>query len=393
MFRILALAALAAATVQAENFLVLPFFNQSKESNLNWIGDSLAEAVREALASEGLVAVDREDRGEVYQRLSISPYALLTKASVIKIGETLDAEQVVYGQFDLKPPKGPSDKSRGSLQITAHVLDLKRIRQGPDFSEIGALEDLASLQRHLGWQTLQFVEPKRAPSEEEFVRRHPAVQVAAIENYVRGLLVTNPDEKHRFFTLAVHLEPGYSQPCFQLGKYHLQRREYKLAADWFRKVSNADVHFREATFLLGLSRYYLGDYAGSEAAFQLVASTVPLNEVYNNLGAAESRRDEPQAIENFKRALEGDESDPTYHFNAGYFLWKHGRFEEASARFRAVLERNPEDEDARLLLSRCETRSARRPGETRTEGLERLKANYEESAWWQLKAALQPQKE
>jgi hypothetical protein len=42
--------------------------------------------------------------------------------------------------------------------------------------------------------------------------------------------------------------------------------------------------------------------------------------------------------------------------------------------------------------SRCEKQSGPRPGDTRTEALERVKTNYEESAWRQLKAALQPQK-
>ena len=74
----------------------------------------------------------------------------------------------------------------------------------------------------------------------------------------------------------------------------------------------------------------------------------------------------------------------------GYALWKQGDFEAAGEYFRAVLERNPEDEQASLLLARCASRTGSRPGEARTEGLERLKTNYEESAYWQLKAVLQP---
>jgi tetratricopeptide (TPR) repeat protein len=389
---ILATCLACAGTAWADNYLVLPFVNLTADKSLDWIGDSLGEAVRDALASQGLPEIDREDRTEAYQRLSIRPYALLTKASVVKIGEELDAEQVIYGQFTLKPGSGPSEKSRGSLQITAHLLDLKHITQGPEYSELGALEDLAALQRHLAWQTLQFVIPATAPSETEFVRLHPAVRVDAIENYIRGLLAPSFEEKHRFFTQAVRLDPGYSQPYFQLGKLYLQRKEYKLASEWLLKMPPADGPEREATFLLGLCRFYTGDYQGAQDAFQAVAKVVPLNEVYNNLGAAESRRNLPEALDNLKKALEGDESDPAYHFNVGYSLWKKGQFEEAANRFREVLERNPEDTDARLLLSRCEKQSGPRTGDTRTEALERVKSNYEESAWWQLKAALQPPK-
>ncbi len=395
MHPLVALAAVLslALPARADNFLVLPFFNQSKDRSLDWIGDSLAEGVREALASEGLIALDREERNEAYQRLSIRPYTLLTKASVVKIGETLDAEQVIYGQFDVAPAAaGSGPKTRGSLQISTHILDLKRIRQGPEFGEIGALEDLATLQRHLAWQALQFVDPKRAPTESDFARKHPAVRLDAMENYVRGLLASRMEDKHRLFTQAARLDARYSQPCFQLGKLHLQQKEYKLAGEWLQKVSADDVHYREASFLLGLCRFQTGDYAGAEAAYEAVSAVVPLNEVYNNLGAAQSRRNSPRALESFQKAIDGDESDPSYHFNAGYFLWKQGKFQAAAARFKAVLERNPEDAGAKTLLARCEKASGPRAGDTKTEGLERLKANYEESAWWQLKAALGPQK-
>ena len=393
MHRLVALAAFLALTLpaRADNFLVLPFFNQSKDRNLDWIGDSLAEGVREALASEGLITLDREERNEAYQRLALRPYTALTMASVVKIGQTLDAEQVIYGQFDLAPAAAGS-KSRGSLQITTHILDLKHVKQGPEFGEVGALEDLATLQRHLAWQSLQFVDPKRAPSEGDFTRKHPNIRLDAMENYVRGLLSSKTEDKHRLFTQAARLDAGFSQPCFQLGKLHLQEKEYKLAGDWLQKVSKDDVHFREASFLLGLCRFHVGDYAGAETAFQSVVGVVPLNEVYNNLGAAQSRRNLPAALDSFQKAIEGDERDPLYHFNAGYFLWKQGKFDAAATRFKAVLERNPDDAGAKMLLARCEKASGPRSGDTKMEGLERLKANYEESAWWQLKAALSPQK-
>ncbi len=413
MWRIVALSACLcfAGAAKADNFLVLPFFNLSKEPSLNWIGDSLAEAVRESLAAEGLVALDRGDRNDAYQRLSIRPNALLTKATVLRIGESLDAEQVIYGEYDLTPPASaasvsapsaatpdprgtapvkPALKTRGSLRITTYILDRKHSKQGPDFGAVGALEDLATLQRHVAWKVLQFVAPKSAPSEAEFIRHHPAVRVDAIENYIRGLLAPNPEDKHRLFTQAVRLENRYSQPCFELGRFYLQKKEYKLASDWLQKVSTDDGHYREATFLLGLCRYNTGDFAGAQAAFQTVASMVPLNEVYNNLGAAQSRRSLPEAVESFQKAAEGDGSDPAYLFNIGYALWKQGKFSAAADRFRAVLDRKADDAEARLLLARCQNQSGMRPGETRLDGLERLKTNYEESAWVQLKAALQP---
>jgi tetratricopeptide (TPR) repeat protein len=383
-------------SAQAVTYLVLPFFNLSKDPNLDWMGESLAESVREALSSEGLMALNRDDRMEAYSRLSLRPYSLLTKASVVKIGQELDAEQVIFGQYDVEPApdaaKGAA-KNGASLLITARVLDLKRVKESPEFHEVGALEDLAALQEHLAWQTLRFLKPAGAPSEAEFRERHPAVRVDAVENYTRGLLAASADEKHRFFTQAARLDSHYSLPDFQLGRLLWSKKEYKSAAEWFQKVAPGDVHYHEANFFLGLCRYNSGDFSGAAAAFQAVARVVPLSEVYNNLAAAESRANRlSSSVDDFRKALEGDRSDPIYQFNLGYALWRAGSFVAAAERFHAALDHDPADAQAALLLARCEKQSGPRPGDSQTEGLERLKTNYEESAYWQLKAVLQPDK-
>ncbi len=378
--------------VRADTVLVVPFFNGSGTASLDWIGESVAETVREALASQGMIALSRDDREEAYRRLQFHSHSTLTVASVMRLGQSLDADQVIYGEFDLKPGPASGAKSRGTLTITAHVLDLKRSQAGPKFSEVGALEDLAVLQRHLAWQTLQLVAPANAPAEADFDRRNPVVRADAIESYIRGLLASGVEEKRKLFGQAVRLNPGFSQASFELGRLNFGVKDYRTAADWFQKVSPESVSYNEATFLLGLSRYYMGDFEGAENAFHQVAAAVPLNEVVNDLGAAESRRNEPSALENFQKALDGDTSDPVYQFNTGYALWRQGNYTAAAERFRAVLERDPDDAQAPVLLERCLKQSGPRRGEQQTQGMERLKTNYEESAWFQLKAILQQKK-
>ena len=100
-FALCATVCLCATGVRAGTFLVLPFFNASDNANIAWIGDSVSETVSEALAKERLMIVERADRLEAYRRLGIRPDANLTRATVIKIGQALDAEQVIYGDFDL----------------------------------------------------------------------------------------------------------------------------------------------------------------------------------------------------------------------------------------------------------------------------------------------------
>jgi tetratricopeptide (TPR) repeat protein len=306
------------------------------------------------------------------------------------LGESLDADQVIYGMFEVVPPED-GGKGRGTLRITAQILDLKKMSRGPEYMELGPLEDLAKLQTLLAWQTLQFVIPNKAPSQQEFLNRQPAVRVEALENYVRGLQATNADQKLALYTQAVRLDPKYSQANYHLGHLLWQKKNYKTAADHLQRVGPADDHFREANFFLGLCRYYLGDFAGAQSAFELVARDVPVNEVLNNLGAAQSRRNIPSALDNFQKAMDGDPADPDYQFNVGLALFKQGNLTSAADRFRAVLERIPDDAVAMKMLGRCLRGGQPRAAE-RLEALERIKTTYSESAYWQLKNLLEPKK-
>ena len=389
MRRFLALALVFGGALRAETVLALPFFNLSKSASLGWIGEGIAESLRDSLASEGLLVLDREDRLEACRRLSLRPGAELTHASVLKIGDSLDASQVIYGYYELIPPETGKDQSKGSLRITARILDLKRTHQGPAFGELGALEDLAALEAHLGWQALASLAPKNAPSEQEFLKARPAVRLDAMESYVRGLLAVSPEQRHRFFTQAARLDEHYSQPCFQLGKTYWEKKEYKIAAGWLERVTRLDPHYLEAQFFLGVSKYYGGDFQGAEQAFQLVAASVPLNEVYNNLGAAQAQRnDSAAAAASFQKALEGDSADPDYHFNLGYTLWRSGQYAAAVESFRAAVARNPNDGEATTLLGRALKQEGPRPGDPKARGRERLKTTYEEAAYRQLQAEL-----
>ncbi len=373
------------ADTLSDTLVVLPFFNLSPASGPDWVGESIAETVRESLAARGLIVLDREDRLAAYRQLGLRVGALLTRATVLKFGETLDADQVIYGEYFIN--SGPGQPA--SLRLTAHILNLRRMSQGQEFSESGPLTDLEKLESHLAWQTLRYLMPQTTPSEQEFRKAETPVRVDALENYVRGLMAKDPEQKQKLLLEAIRLDSSFSQPAFQLGKLAMAKKDYKTAATYLSRVQPGRLQFREASFLFGIAKFYLGDSAAAVRAFDTVLQTVPLNEVYNNLGAAQAKKDLVLAIENFRKAVEGDPNDPLYRFNLGYTLWKHGDFVEASENLRAALERAPEDPDAAELLERCDQRISYRLAKTKRDGLERLKTNYEERAYWQLRAVLQ----
>lgn len=380
---------LLAPSVRADATVALPLYNLSKDRSLDWVGESVAENIIEAIHTEGFVTFDRTDRAEACQRLSLRPNASLSRASIVRIADELDASHAIFGSFDvIRDPATPGAKP--IIRLTARVLDLKQLRQSPEFNEEGLLEDLAVLQNKLAWKALTAITPKPGTTEAEFMARRRAVRVNAMEYYIRGLLAADNATRHRLFTQAARLDPQFSQPCFQLGLLHWDQGDYQHAAQWFQRVAKTDPHYMEALYYAGICRHYLAEYPAAEKAFAAVAAAVPLNEVFSNLGASLLRQGKlAAAIENFEKALEGDPADPDYHFNLAYSLWYAKRFDEAAERFRAVLERIPDDREATTFLGYCLKREPPRPGDPKQEGLERVKEDYQETVFRQLKSMLE----
>lgn len=372
--------------LHAETYLIIPFFNLSPAKNIEWIGESIAETLQESFVNEGLLTVSRAQRDAAFDELGIRRGARLTQATIMELATNLDAGAVIYGSFAF----APADGGAGKLTLRASVLDLRRLRRSQALEQTGPLEELSLIQARLARRVLLQLQPGFAVSEEDFLKTNPPIRLDALESYVRGLMATALDQKLALFANAARLEPAFSQPCFHLGRLHFERKDYRAAAEWLQRVLPSDSHYREALFFMGLTRYHLADFAASRAAFAQLAGDTPLGPVLNNLGVAELRSGSPEAAASLRRAVEADDSDPDFHFNLAYALWRGGEFEAAAASLAAVLERSPEDETAALLLDRCRKAAGPRPGEPRFQNLERLKTVFDDSAWRHLSAILAP---
>ena len=88
----------------AENTAVLPFTSaDGNPASVDWIGESIAETLRAAFTARGVLTLERNRTTEAYQRLHLRERTELTEASMLKVGEVLDAEQIVHGTFSFVP--------------------------------------------------------------------------------------------------------------------------------------------------------------------------------------------------------------------------------------------------------------------------------------------------
>jgi len=379
-----------AAAAAAESLLILPFSNAGGNRQLDWIGDSISEILIENLAAEGIEVVPPEERDQAMEELSLRRYAVITRASAIEAAVQANADLVLYGAFELRAVPG-KPVAGAHLLITAHLLDARRLRRRGDFLIEKPLAELSAAQTSLAWQALRALRPQSLTAEEEFTRNHPAVRLDALENYARGLRAENPEIRHRFLAMAARLAPDFSPALYQLGRLNLfVFRNYSAAASWFERVAPADIHYREALFFLGYCRHRTGEFLAAAQVLRRLADIAPLPEVLNNLGAVLLRLNDPAAADVLRSAAEANPGDPDIAFNLGYALWRAGRFDEAAEQFRLCL-RDGDDSTATVLLSRCLRQEGPRPGEVRLEGQERLKLEYQESAWRALRSLVEKQ--
>ncbi|MBA3972860.1 MAG: hypothetical protein C0504_01425 [Candidatus Solibacter sp.] len=378
-----------ALPAHAETVLIVPFYNLSSSKNIDWIGEGISEAVGEALPANGVACVAADERRAAVAAMGIRAGARLTQASVLEIAINLSAGVAVHGEYSLTGAGREAER----LRVRAAVVDIRQMRRIAQLEESGPLADLSRIQARLAFRLLQSLRPGMALPEESFLARQPSIRLDAMENHIRGLMATDIEQQIRFFSTAARLAPGYPEPNLRLGLYQLGRKDYRAAAGWLSQVGPGALRAREAAFYLALCRHQLGEFQAARDLLEKVASEAPLNEVHNNLGAAQARLDQEAALGSFDKAIEADPADPAAYFNAGYYLWRKGRFDEAMRRFNEVLERTPDDEAALLLLERCEDRQGPRPGDPRTERQERLKTRYDESGWLMLKQIFTPKPE
>ncbi|MBM3739602.1 MAG: tetratricopeptide repeat protein [Acidobacteria bacterium] len=384
MIRVLApfFFALTIVAAAAETYLVVPFSNRAKDPKMDWLGESISEAIRESGEAAAIEVVSREDREDAVKKLSLRPSAQMPLASAVKLAESTASSRAVYGTFELLPAEAKAQvPSKGSLRITGRVFDLKRIAQVGEASITGAIEDLPGLQAELSWQLWRQVHGPLKVRQEDNLKHYRAAKAAALENYIRGLISSSKWLQHRYLTQAARLDPGFPHPHFYLGRMQWWEEHYREAASWLQKVPEDFIYYQEASFMLAMSKYELSDFHGARQALERIEARLPIPEVWNNIAAAHNRLNQPtQALPLFRKALEADPADTDYQFNVGYALWKLRDFANAAERFRAVLDRSPDDQDAILLLGRCLAASGPRPGDLRGDGLERVKDSYTEPA-------------
>jgi tetratricopeptide (TPR) repeat protein len=335
-----------AAVANVQTLVVMPFSNLSKNPGFQWVGESFPELLQDRMVWPNLNPLGREERLIAFDRIGIAYSNQLSKASLIKIGQELDSNYLILGDFTC-------DGQR--LQASASVLDMHRNYLGPGIQEEGTLLDLQLICGRIAWRIVNYLDPHVSVSQEVFLKRFPVIPLEALENYIRGLMESDTTKQIRYFREADKDYPNYPEPIFQLGKIYYEQKDYSTSCLWLQRLTRMNRNIPAASFFLGLDYLNLGNYEKAMAEFQQLSQVLPLNAVYTNLGIALSYQGlNDKATKAFQLALEGDPSGVDFYFNLAYHLWKLGDFSKAAQNLKALTQKTDQDGQAYYLLYKCQ---------------------------------------
>ncbi len=327
--------------------LVLPFENNSTQPNLDWIRDAVPEILNRRLASAGFMPIGRDDRLYALDHLGLPQSFRPSRASAIRLAQTLDANYVIVGSFSV-------DGSRFSA--IAQILDIDKLHLSEPIEEQADMTHLLDVLSSLSWRLAKRIDPQFAVAQSSFIAADPDLNLAAFENYVRGLIETNSNLRIRRLKEAVRLDPAYTPALFALGKAYFANQQYELAATTFGLLPKDAPSAREADFYRGLAYLYIGSYVKAEDAFAFVSRELPLPEVVNNQGVAASRRNK-DASALFQQAVAADPGDPDYQFNLSLALSRKNDIPGAERAIEQTLKLRPQDEEARAFAAKLHARA------------------------------------
>ncbi len=316
------------AAIPGRLLLVLPFDNLTDQPNLDWIGDAVPEVLNRRLASAGFMPISRDDRLYALDHLGLPSTFQPSRASAIRLAQTLDADYVIVGSFSV---------SGSRFQAKARILKMEALHMSAPLQEEADMTHLLDVLNSLAWGLAKQIDPQFAVARSTFVAAGAGLRVDAFENYTRGLVETDPAEQIRHLKEAVRLDPSFSPALLALGKAYFANQQFELAANTLGRLPRNDPSALEADFDRGLAYFYLGSYVKAEDAFAFVSKQLPLPEVVNNQGVAASRRGQ-DASSFFQQAVAADRQRSGLSIQPGLSLEPEERCRGRDARNRTDVE-------------------------------------------------------
>jgi tetratricopeptide (TPR) repeat protein len=363
-----AAAAPAAAQPSPSRILVVPFDNVRRDASIVWLGEASAVLLADDLNTLGAAAITREERREAFDRFQVPPTAMLSDATVIRIGQLVGATTVVTGSVQLEGD---------ALVVHVRALALETGRISHDLMDRGPSADLFNIFDRLARRLVP------ASTAAAGLASGSPPSARAFENYIKGLLAETPATAANYLNLALAAQPGFDRARLALWDVYAEQGDHSRALAAVAPIAGGSEWSRRGRFLAGLSNLNLNKYDEAFSAFKSVADERPSAPALNNIGVVQLRRGStPQTglpAYYFNKAAEADGDDADYFFNLGYAFWLARDIQASIYWLREAVRRNPADGDAHFVLGTALASAGSNVEATRERELaRRLSSTYEQ---------------
>jgi Flp pilus assembly protein TadD len=356
----------APSAESASRVLVMPFVAATERPPGEWLGEGAAVMLTDVFLALGLPAMERDERMQALELLRVPSRFPLSYASVMRVGQSVGASQVVVGTYEL-------ERNRLTVRARTILLDSGIIQ--PEIVEEGPVESLFAIYGRVAVRLM----PGAEVSRDTPGALHPPI--LAFEQFVKGVLAEAPDAQLALLREALRVHPSFDAARVALWSVHASLGDHDAALTVVQGTAAGDTPSRRARFLASVSMVQLERYADAYDVLVQLNAESPDATLLNNLGVVQLRRADPsgggRAVSYFGEAARLDGVDS--FFNLGYAYWLDGDPEPAVYWLREAVRRDPGDDAAHYVLGVALDRLGRTPeAERERELARRLSSTYEE---------------
>jgi serine/threonine protein kinase/tetratricopeptide (TPR) repeat protein len=293
----------SSTSARPRSLAVLPFRNLKQDSETDFLGFSLADAVITKLGYINALTVRPSSSVDKYRNQIIDPK---------KVAADLNVDTLLTGSFI---------KDGDDLRITTQLVDVKLDKMLWEDAIDLKYDKLLTVQDHVAQQIIKGLELNLSPAEAANLKPEGAINSQAYEYYLRGVDLYSLNE---FATAIQMLEKSAAiEPNYALSWAHLGRAY----------TTNASLRFggRE-------------DYAKAQAAYEkaialnpaLVEPRIYMANLLTDTGRVE------EAVPLLRSALQISPNNADAHWELGYAYRFGGMLEESVAECEKARQNNPQ---------------------------------------------------
>jgi tetratricopeptide (TPR) repeat protein/TolB-like protein len=314
----------AVASAPSISLAIMPFYNASGDTTLNWLGASLAEMLGSDIGASSQVRMVSPDRlQQVLGDLHVSANSQVDAATVKRAAEFTNAQTVIFGQFI---------RAGSEIRISTTVMDLAHDTRTVVTTDVPDEKDLLTSVDKLAGELREKLttDPKVVNDLKAHAERPSTTSVEALKSYEDGVALEKSGDNIKAledFRAATTTDPDFALAYSRLAETYSNLGQDELAQSASRRAME------------------LGESLPAQERYLIEASN------------AEITHNTQKAIDAYQQLAAANPSDTEVQFALAKLYEQNSDFSAAKQRLAAVLANDPKNVAALLASGRVDIKS------------------------------------